>query len=230
MTQGYGPGNGQQDQWGQQQPQWGQEPQWGQVSPAPAPGGYPGGSGYPGTSGFQSGGGFAAPGDGVNWRRVKMLGMALLVSAGLLLLIRMSYAIAAFISAPELASSNEELSGLGLGMGLLSLVLMGANALVGTVVLVLGLVLAFTARERARLGGIIAAASIPLSIITYWIVAIVSAFLLIALGFANEAGEVTTGGYRITYVIDALRNLLIIGAVGLGGYFAFSTAAAKLRG
>ena len=99
MTQGYGPDHGQQGQWGQDgqsspppapwgqpgqqapaaQPQWGQpspaQQPWGQASPAGAPGGYPGAAGqYAMGTGTQ----FDA-GDGVNWKRVKLIGLILLV-------------------------------------------------------------------------------------------------------------------------------------------------------
>src|SRR5699024_11991492 len=78
MTQGYGPEHGQQ-------------PQWGQASPAPAvPGGYPGAAGSAGPgAGPQFG-----PGDGVNWRRVKLIGLLLLGGTVLVLLLRLGINLA----------------------------------------------------------------------------------------------------------------------------------------
>src|SRR5699024_5729801 len=121
MSQGYGPQGNDWQQWGQsdpnQQPQGGQRDQGqprGQPSPAPASDpwgqqsaqpafGSPGEAGYPGAVGATP---QFIPGDGVNWPRVRMLGMSLLIGVALLLLIRLGYSLASFLMADMLATGG----------------------------------------------------------------------------------------------------------------------------
>src|SRR5690625_3555311 len=149
-----------QDQpWGQpspapqsEQPQWGQpspapqseQPQWGQPSPAPASDpwgqqsaqpafGSPGEAGYPGAVGATP---QFMPGDGVNWPRVRMLGMSLLIGVALLLLIRLGNSLASFLMADTLATGGEDLGAMALGGSLVTLLLWVANVIVSLAVLV----------------------------------------------------------------------------------------------
>ncbi|MGO3209590.1 MAG: hypothetical protein ACTIJK_07330 [Brachybacterium sp.] len=232
MTQGYGPEfgqQGQQGQWGQQgqQPQWEQQPQWGQASPAPVPGGYPGSAGQGGMgTGPQFG-----PGDGVNWRRVKLLGLILLIGTALLLLIRLGINLASFIGADEVAATDAggEMGALGIGAGLTSLVLTIASHAVGLILFVLAIIAAVMGRGKARTGGIMVAVAVPASVVLYWIVTVIVAVVLLASGMADaDTGELTGNGYRIAAAVDVLRNLLIIAIIGLGSFFVHSTAAKKL--
>ncbi|MGO1894514.1 MAG: hypothetical protein ACTH1O_01605 [Brachybacterium sp.] len=247
MTQGYGPENGQQGQWGQggqnpppaphpqQQPQWGQpeqaspapQPQWGQSSPAGASGGYPG---TVGRSDMGAGPQFR-PGDGVNWNRVKLIGLILLVGTVLVLLVRLGINLASFIGAEDMAATDTggELGGVGIGSSLVGLVLYIANFLLGLSMFVLGIVAAVMGRGRARVGGIVVAAAIPVSIVLYWIFTVVMAAILMASGGADaESGAITSAGYRITAGATTLHALLIVALLGLGSYFVHRTASKKL--
>lgn len=236
MTQGYGPEFGQQGQ----QPQWGQggqapspapqphqQPQWGQASPAPMPGGYPGSAGHGGMgTGPQIG-----SGDGVNWRRVKLLGLILLIGTALLLLVRLGINLASFIGADDLAASDTggEIGAVGLGSGLVSLALWVVNFLLGLIMLVLGIVAAVMGRGRARVGGIVVAAAFPVSIVLYWILTLVIAVILVATGVADDqTSAITSTGYRITAGANALHALVIVAIIGLGSFFVHSTATKKL--
>lgn len=217
MTQGYGPEFGQQ----------GQQPQWGQASPVPPPVGYPGSAGHGGMgAGSQFG-----PGDGVNWRRVKLLGLLLLIGTVLLLLVRLGINLASFIGAEELAATDAggEMGALGIGTGLAAIVLFLANLVLSLVMLVLGIMAAVMGRGRARTGGIMVAVTIPVSVALYWILSIIVAVILLATGMAETTtGELTGTGYRISAAVDALRALLMVAVIGLGSFFVHSTAAKKL--
>src|SRR5690625_2767802 len=146
--------NQQQPQWGQpdQGQPWGQpspapqseQPQWGQPSPAPASDpwgqqsaqpafGSPGEAGYPGAVGATP---QFMPGDGVNWPRVRMLGMSLLIGVALLLLIRLGNSLASFLMADTLATGGEDLGAMALGGSLVTLLLWVANVIVSLAVLV----------------------------------------------------------------------------------------------
>lgn len=212
------------------QPQWGQpgeQPQWGQPAPSSMPGGYPGSAGHSGTG---TGPQFE-PGDGVDWRRVKLLGLILLVGSVLLLLVRLGINLASFIGAEELATSNGggELGALGIGTGLATIVLFLANLVLSLIMLVLGIMAAVTGRGRARTGGIMVAITIPASVALYWILSIIVAVLLLATGMAETTtGELTGTGYRISAAVDALRALLMVAVIGVGSFFVHSTAAKKL--
>lgn len=215
MTQGYGPEHGQQ-------------PQWGQASPAPAvPGGYPGAAGSAGPgAGPQFG-----PGDGVNWRRVKLIGLLLLGGTVLVLLLRLGINLATFIAAEDLAASatGDDVGTVGMGSGLVSIVLYILNFVVGLALFMLGIVAAVMGRGRARVGGIVVAAAIPVSVALYWIVTIVMAVILVSTGVADgETGAITSTGYRITSGVNALHALVIVALLGLGAFFVHSTASKKL--
>lgn len=254
MTQGYGPQDGGQGQWGQQQPQsgqqgqqqagqqqpapqqqWGQpspgpaSPGWGQGSPGPTPGGYPGAAGgYPGAAGAVPVG---SP-DGANWPRVKTLGMALLIGAGLLLVIRLGIDLAAIVGAEGIAASNaggSATGGVAIGSSLVLLLLYIANLVVSLVVFVLGIIAAVMGRGRARLGGILVAVGIPVATVLYWILSIVMGFVLAATGAVDvETAELTASHFRMVYGVDLIRVVLVVGLIGLGAFFVHSTARRKL--
>lgn len=272
MTQGYGPHQGQQGQWGaegqggqnpppapqpQQQPQWGSpeqappaqpqwgqpspqsasqfgsptaspsQPQWGQASPAGAPGAYPGAVGSSGLGNGPE----VGTGDGVNWRRVKLIGLILLAGTALVLLLRLGINLATFIGADDIAASNSggDVGVVGMGSGLVSLVLYILNFLVGFILFVLGVVAAVMGRGRARVGGIVVAAAIPVSVILYWVLNIVMAVVLMATGAADDqTGAITGTGYRITAGTNFLHVLVIVAMLGLGSFFVHSTATKKL--
>lgn len=223
MTQGYGPEHGQQPQWGQASPA---EPQWGQASPPAAPGGYPGAAGQPGMgTGPQFG-----PGDGVNWKRVRLFGLILLIGAAVLLLLRLGINLSMFIGAADIAATNTggDPGATAIGSSLALLVLYPTNWFVGIVLLTLGIIAAVMGRGRARVGGIIVAVAIPLSVILYWILNIVVGFLLVGIGVTDPSAGLTATSYRISAGIDALHSIAIAATVGLGAFFVFSTATKKL--
>jgi len=220
MSQGYGPEDGQQGQRGQQG-------QWGQ-SPPPAAGGYPGSAGYAAAgTGPQFG-----PGDGVNWKRVRLLGLILLIGAGVLLLLRLGINLTMFIGAADISAAGDGTGGdpgmTAIGSSLALLVLYPANWLIGVILLVLGIVAAVMGRGRARVGGIMVAVVIPLSVILYWILNVVVAFILVGVGVTDPDVGLTATGYRISAGLDALHSIVIAGLVGLGAFFVFSTASKKL--
>src|SRR5690625_7697504 len=97
------------------------------------------------------------PGDGVNWPRVRMLGMSLLIGVALLLLIRLGNSLASFLMADTLATGGEDLGAMALGGSLGSLLLWVANVIVSPAVLVVAILAAGLARGQARVGGIVSA-------------------------------------------------------------------------
>lgn len=262
MSQGYGPDNGQQGQWGpsgqtppppaapwgqgeqqaspaqpqwgqaeQQapaaQPQWGQaspsQPQWGQASPA-APGGYPGAAGQ---SGLGTGPQFDA-GDGVNWKRVKLIGLILLAGTVAVLLVRLGINLAIVVGADDMVASDTggEVGAVGVGSSLVLLLLYGLNFLLGLVLFVLGIVAAVMGRGRARVGGIVVAAAIPVSVVLYWVFNFVTGVILGITGAID--GSSSTAVYYGTAGAGALHALLIVVILALGSYFVHSTASKKL--
>ncbi|WP_422115594.1 hypothetical protein [Brachybacterium sp. UNK5269] len=245
MTQGYGPDQGQQGQqsgWGQDgqnppsapQPQWGApgqaspapQPQWGQASPTPAPGGAAQGSGYPGASGAPQ----FVPGDGVNWRRVKLIGQLLLIGVAVLLLVRLGMSLASFLMAPDMAADPLE-SGPGavaLGSSLATIVLALTNLVVSLAVLGLGIAAAVMGRGRARTGGIVVAVAVVASVVLFWIMAFVVAIILAALGMIDGSGAISVDGYRINSVIEAIRQLVMVAVMAFGAYLVHSTATKRL--
>ena len=236
MTQGYGPDNGQQGQWGQQG-QYGQgqpeqppaAPQWGQASPAaPAqqpwgqasPGGYPGSTGYAG--------GQPGTADGVDWRRVKLLGLLLLIGTGVLLLVRLGINLTMFIGAEDLAASNSggELGAAGIGSSLANLVLYCVNFLVALVLLGLGIAAAVMGRGRARMGGIVAIAGIVLSAVLFWIMVVLAGVVVGLLGGTADGTDTTT-----TYLAAGagiLHAVVMAVILGVGAFLVHRTATKKL--
>ena len=245
MTQGYGPQGGRQGQWGGQPPQPGQPPQgrwdgqgaspqqWSQGSPAPASPGWgqgspgPGAGGYPGAAGAVPSG----SGDGVNWPRVKTLGMVLLIGAVLLLAIRVGIDLAAIVGADGVAASSaggEITGGVAIGSSLVLLLLFIAHLLVSLVVMVLGIIAAVMGRGRARLGGVLVAVGIPVATILYWILSIVMGIVLAASGAVDASGELTASHFRLVYGVDIVRAVLMGAVILLGAFFVHSTAKKKL--
>ena len=247
MTQGYGPDHGQQGQWGPggqnppppapqwgqpeqpapaPQPQWGQPSpsQWGQASPAAGPAGYPGAAGQYGMgTGPQLG-----AGDGVNWKRVKLIGLILLISAAALLLLRLGINLSTFIGADDLAASNAggEIGAAGVGSSLANLVLYGLNFLVNFIVLGLGIAAAVMGRGRARVGGIIAAVAIPLSAVLFWVFVFLAGIIMGIAGVIDD--QSTTAIYYVTAGAGVVHALVIVAIIAVGSFFVFSTASKKL--
>lgn len=242
MTQGYGPEDGRQDQggaWGRQDPppapqfgapqfgdpQFGAAPApsaWGQASPA-APGGHPGAAGR--------GGPWPAPGEGVDWRRVRTLGRLLLIGTALLLVTRLGINLATFVAADELAVTDPSGTpgALLIGTGVTTLVLFVVNLLLSLGMMILGLLAAVKGRQRARVGGIVVAAAIPVSVVLYWILSVLVAVVLFSTGGADIAtGQLTGSAYRLSAGIDALRTLLMVAVIALGSSFVHRTATRKL--
>ncbi|WP_177348985.1 hypothetical protein [Brachybacterium avium] len=247
MTQGYGPDHGQQGQWGPggqnppppapqwgqpeqpapaPQPQWGQPSpsQWGQASPAAGPAGYPGAAGQYGMgTGPQLG-----AGDGVNWKRVKLIGLILLISAAVLLLLRLGINLSTFIGADDLAASDAggEIGAAGVGSSLANLVLYGLNFLVNLIVLGLGIAAAVMGRGRARVGGIIAAVAIPLSAVLFWVFVFLAGIIMGIAGVIDD--QSTTAIYYVTAGAGVVHALVIVAIIAVGSFFVFSTASKKL--
>src|SRR5699024_136700 len=123
----------------------------------------------------------------------------------------------------------DDVGTVGMGSGLVSIVLYILNFVVGLALFVLGIVAAVRGRGRARVGGIVVAAAIPVSVALYWIVTIVMAVILVSTGVADgETGAITSTGYRITSGVHALHALVIVALLGLGAFFVHSTASKQL--
>ncbi|MDN5822493.1 MAG: hypothetical protein L0H39_13535, partial [Brachybacterium sp.] len=170
-------------------------------------------------------------GDGVKWKRVKLLGLILLIGTAVLLLLRLGINIATFIGADDLAASDAggEIGAAGVGSSLASLVLYGLNFLVGFIMFVLGIFAAVMGRGRARVGGIVVAAAFPVSVVLYWILVFVMAVILVSTGGADDqTGAITSVGYRITAGTNSLHALVMVAIIGLGSFFVHSTASKKL--
>lgn len=200
MSTGHGPENQQ------------QQPQWGHAAPAPMPGGNP-------------------QDDGANWHRVKLLGMCLLIGTVLLLVVRLGINLAAFIGADAIAanSSSGELGALGVGTGLATIVLLLANLLLSIIMLVLGILSAVAGRERARVGGIMIAVAIPVSVVLYWILNLIVAVILLASGVTDaSSGDLPGRGYRISSAVDSVRAVLMVAVIGIGSFLVHSTARKQL--
>ncbi len=233
-------GQGQQEQpasapqWGQaspaapaQQPQWGQpspaapaQPQWGQASPAGAPGGYPGSTGFAGPQ-FEAG-------NGVNWRRVKLIGLILLIGTAVLLLVRLGINLTTLIGAEDMAASDagEELGAAGIGSSLASLLLYGVNFIVALALLALGITAAVMGRSRARVGGIVVAAAIPLSAVLYWITVFLAGVVFGIMG--GSVDEPGSSIYVTTAVAGILHALVMTVIIGVGAFLVHSTARKNL--
>jgi hypothetical protein len=237
MTQGYGPGHGQQPQWGPggqeqppaappqwgapeqsgpaQQPQWGQpspvqEPQWGQVSPTPAPAGYPGAAG---ASAMAGAGGAGAPSMIANL--VKWLFYSVLALVAVRLIINVVVFAINFAGG---AMGSVEMIGVG---GLLSMLGLGVNGLVSLVVLVLAIMVIVQGSGRGRTGAIVVVATMVLAVVAYWIVR--GTFLVVVHGSTDYSmiGMMST----IYLVIEILRALLVFAALIVGAMMARRWAA-----
>lgn len=238
-----------QDQWGQpsasQEPQWGQAPgsgssaapaaspapQWGQPSPAGAPGGYPGSAGAAQYSGPQYGAAAQVSADGVNWSRVKFLGLLLLIGAALLLVIRLGVGIGQIVGADATATVNSggTPGAVGMGSSVVVLLLAIGNLIVSLAMIVLGIMAAVMGRGRARAGGIIVAVAIPVAIVLYWVLI----FGLVLVFFAGGSVDVDSGAmaashYRTVYGIDLIRMIIMVAVIGFGAFMVHSTARKKL--
>ncbi|ATG53118.1 hypothetical protein CFK38_05340 [Brachybacterium vulturis] len=170
-------------------------------------------------------------GDGVKWKRVKLIGLILLIGTAVLLLARLGINLASFIAADDLAASDTggEIGAVGIGSSLASVLLYGLNFLVNIIVFGLGIAAAVMGRGRARVGGIIAAVAIPVSAVLFWILLFVMVAILMATGVADEqTGAITAAGYRITAGTNALHALVMVAIIGLGAFFVHSTASKKL--
>lgn len=242
-----------QPQWGQPspapEPQWGQaspqsapqfgspnaspaQPQWGQASPAAAPGGYPGAPQGAGTHYGMGTGAQFDMGDGVNWKRVKLIGLILLAGTAAVLLVRLGINLAVFIGADDLAATDTggDLGAAGVGSSLASLLLYILNFLLSAAMLALGIVAAVMGRGRARVGGIIVAAAIPVSVILYWVFTFLAGVIWgVAMGASGETAEATSPTvYYISAGTGVVHALLIVAILALGSFFVHSTASKKL--
>jgi len=227
----------QQNQWGQPSPA-PQPEQWGQPSPAAAPGGYPGAAQSPAGPQFggqqyggQQFGGPQVAGDGVNWRRVKLLGTLLLGGAALLLILRLGVGLGQIFSADatEAVNTGGTPGAVGLGSSILVLLSAIGNLVVSLAMIVIGIMAAVTGRGKARVGGIIVTAAIPVAIILYWVLVIVLVVVFAAGGSVDmDTGVMAASDYRIIYSIDLIRAILMVAVIGYGAYLVHSTARTKL--
>ncbi|GAA1734018.1 hypothetical protein [Brachybacterium phenoliresistens] len=192
-------------------------------SPAGAPvGSSPAGAGYPGAVG-------ATPGpDGVAWKRIRTLGIAMIALSVLAVLARLILDLAYIFGAGAAQDAQMGIqSGGAIGLGLANLVIGGGGVVLAFALFVIAVIVAVTAREKARLGGILVAVAVPVSAIAYWVLSFVVGFIAGAMGL-GPAGLLTEGTVRATFGADIAR-ILLIGVVYLvGSYFVFSTAKKKL--
>lgn len=242
------PDQGQPDQgqqWGQ--PQQPEQPQWGQPSPAPAAdpwgqqsaqpafgspaeAGYPGaspapGAGYPGAVGATP---QFVPGDGVNWPRVRMLGMSLLIGVAVLLLIRLGTSLATFLLSDSLAAGNEEPGAMAVGGSLATLLLWIANLIVSLAVMVLAIVAAVMGRGKARVGGIVVAAAIPVLAIVGFIIGLIVRVILMTQMMDPVTGETSATFFRIDAAVTAVWVLVAVAIMAFGAWLVFDTSKKKL--
>ena len=192
-------------------------------SPAGAPfASSPAGAAYPGAVG-------AAPGqDGVAWKRIRTLGIAMIALSVLAVLARVILDLAYIIGAG--AAQDAQLgiqSGGAIGLGLANIAIGGGGVVLAFALFVIAVIVAVTAREKARLGGILVAVAVPVSAITYWVVSFIVGFIAGAMGL-GPAGMLTEGTVRATFGADIARILLIAVVYLVGSYFVLSTAKKKL--
>ncbi|PMC77023.1 hypothetical protein CJ197_00805 [Brachybacterium sp. UMB0905] len=159
-----------------------------------------------------------------------MLGMLLLIGAALILLIRGGSNLAGIIGAEEqvAADAGGDLGAVGLGTGLISILLSIANFVVSLAVLVIGVITAIMGRGRARLGGILAAVIIVLAPILFFIGTFLMGMIGGITGMIDPNVGVTAGALRVILGVDLLRVLFVAAMIGLGGWFARSTAQKNL--
>ncbi|MGO1977589.1 hypothetical protein [Brachybacterium tyrofermentans] len=227
MTQGYGPNNGQQPQWGQgnqnpqqpAQPQWQQapqaqspaQPQWqqapaGYASPAPS---------YPGAPGSGGPAAYGAANDPSKRGLARKLGIALLVLSVIALIARLVTPIFMFIVAGSGNPAEMETVSVGMGLSSLGTILSWiVNLIVSLALLVIAIIGAIQFSQRGRIGASIVIATVVLSVPLYWIVSFLAGFIAaLATGAADPSSTYVVGG------IAEIVRLLIVGATLLVGSY-----------
>ncbi|RCS66640.1 hypothetical protein [Brachybacterium alimentarium] len=241
MTQGYGPHNGQQPQWGQgdqnpqqpAQPQWQPapqpqspaQPQWQPASPAPtpAPGGYPGApaaAAYPGAPGHSAPNGVGS-GSGSGSRLAKLTQWMLILVAAVIVVraVRQIVGIVASVvgnSALTSGSMDNGMAVAGAGVLIAGLLYLLVNGLVSLGLLVLSIMVAVQSTGRGRAGAIIVAATLVVSVIVYWIF---SGIFTAVLYNAGDFSTIQTVSI-ISVVVEIVRLLVVFAGLIVGGLMA----------
>ena len=241
MTQGYGPNNGQQPQWGQgdqnpqqpAQPQWQPapqpqspaQPQWQPASPAPtpAPGGYPGApaaAAYPGATGHSAPNGVGS-GAGSGSRLAKLTQWMLILVAAVIVVraVRQIVGIVASVvgnSALTSGSMDNGMAVAGAGVLIAGLLYLLVNGLVSLGLLVLSIMVAVQSTGRGRAGAIIVAATLVVSVIVYWIF---SGIFTAVLYNAGDFSTIQTVSI-ISVVVEIVRLLVVFAGLIVGGLMA----------
>ncbi|MGP5626533.1 hypothetical protein [Brachybacterium alimentarium] len=244
MTQGYGPNNGQQPQWGQgdqnpqqpTQPQWQPapqpqspaQPQWQPASPAPtpAPGGYPGApaaAAYPGATGHSAPNGVgsgAGSGSGSGSRLAKLTQWMLILVAAVIVVrvIREIVSIVTSLVGNAAMSSGSMDNGMAVAGGgvIVGLLFLLVNGLVSLGLLVLSIMVAVQSTGRGRAGAIIVAATLVVSVIVYWIF---SGIFTAVLYNAGDFSTIQTVSI-ISVVVEIVRLLVVFAGLIVGGLMA----------
>ncbi|MGP5482849.1 hypothetical protein ACTXON_07950 [Brachybacterium alimentarium] len=244
MTQGYGPHNGQQPQWGQgdqnpqqpTQPQWQPapqpqspaQPQWQPASPAPtpAPGGYPGApaaAAYPGAPGHSAPNGVgsgAGSGSGSGSRLAKLTQWMLILVAAVIVVrvIREIVSIVTSLVGNAAMSSGSMDNGMAVAGGgvIVGLLFLLVNGLVSLGLLVLSIMVAVQSTGRGRAGAIIVAATLVVSVIVYWIF---SGIFTAVLYNAGDFSTIQTVSI-ISVVVEIVRLLVVFAGLIVGGLMA----------
>ncbi|MGP5682437.1 hypothetical protein [Brachybacterium alimentarium] len=240
MTQGYGPNNGQQPQWGQgdqnpqqpAQPQWQPapqpqspaQPQWQPASPAPtpAPGGYPGApaaAAYPGAPGHSAPNGVGS-GAGSGSRLAKLTQWMLILVAAVIVVrvIREIVSIVTSLVGNAAMSSGSMDNGMAVAGGgvIVGLLFLLVNGLVSLGLLVLSIMVAVQSTGRGRAGAIIVAATLVVSVIVYWIF---SGIFTAVLYNAGDFSTIQTVSI-ISVVVEIVRLLVVFAGLIVGGLMA----------
>ncbi|PCC38607.1 hypothetical protein CIK66_13645 [Brachybacterium alimentarium] len=242
MTQGYGPNNGQQPQWGQgdqnpqqpAQPQWQPapqpqspaQPQWQPASPAPtpAPGGYPGApaaAAYPGAPGHSAPNGVGSgAGSGSGSRLAKLTKWMLILVAAVIVVrvIREIVSIVTSLVGNAAMSSGSMDNGMAVAGGgvIVGLLFLLVNGLVSLGLLVLSIMVAVQSTGRGRAGAIIVAATLVVSVIVYWIF---SGIFTAVLYNAGDFSTIQTVSI-ISVVVEIVRLLVVFAGLIVGGLMA----------
>ena len=242
MTQGYGPNNGQQPQWGQgdqnpqqpAQPQWQPapqpqspaQPQWQPASPAPtpAPGGYPGApaaAAYPGAPGHSAPNGVGSgSGSGSGSRLAKLTQWMLILVAAVIVVrvIREIVSIVTSLVGNAAMSSGSMDNGMAVAGGgvIVGLLFLLVNGLVSLGLLVLSIMVAVQSTGRGRAGAIIVAATLVVSVIVYWIF---SGIFTAVLYNAGDFSTIQTVSI-ISVVVEIVRLLVVFAGLIVGGLMA----------
>ncbi|RCS83352.1 hypothetical protein [Brachybacterium alimentarium] len=230
MTQGYGPNNGQQPQWGQgdQNPQQPAQPQWQPASPAPtpAPGGYPGApaaAAYPGATGHSAPNGVgsgAGSGSGSGSRLAKLTQWMLILVAAVIVVrvIREIVSIVTSLVGNAAMSSGSMDNGMAVAGGgvIVGLLFLLVNGLVSLGLLVLSIMVAVQSTGRGRAGAIIVAATLVVSVIVYWIF---SGIFTAVLYNAGDFSTIQTVSI-ISVVVEIVRLLVVFAGLIVGGLMA----------